>query len=94
MNNCIAFVHIGRNLPTYLHYAMVQCRKFNQCDIFLIANGEAIEKSHIDPALNITVVSCESLGVSQKQRVFRKVVPLDRTFRKVFGCTQQNGSMS
>lgn len=84
MNYSIVFVHIGRTLPTYLHCAMLQCRKFNQCDIFLIANSEAIAKSSIDPSLNVTVVSCESLGISQKQRIFHKVAPLDRTFREGF----------
>ena len=52
--------------------------------MFLVANSESIAKSHIDPSLNLTVVTCESLGVSQKQQVFRKIAPLDRKFRDGF----------
>lgn len=84
MNYSIVFVHIGTTLPIYLHYSILQCRKFNQCDIILVANSEAIAKSHIDPSLNVILVPCESLRISQKQQLFNKVAPLDRTFREGF----------
>jgi hypothetical protein len=84
MNHSIVFVHIGTTLPSYLNEALLQSRMFNHCNIFLIANREALVRSPIDTSLNITFVPCESIGLSQKHQTFHKVARLERNFREGF----------
>lgn len=77
----IVFVHIGPDLPSYLHVAMEQARLFNRdCPIYLIANKRAIERNsqvlRVDD--KITCVSCESLPQSSSHQRFCKESTLDK----------------
>lgn len=80
----IVFVHIGPLLPNYLEVAVAQARRFNDCDIWLLAPAQALEKAVFDTDQKLRTVSCEALGLSDTHRRFHRVATLDRHFRDGF----------
>jgi len=85
MNGTIVFIHIGPKLPDYLNIALQQARLFNpQAVIILVTSAAAIINSPIKRKLNIEVVPCEALGISQKHKRFLKSTNLDKQFRQGF----------
>ena len=73
----IVFVHIGPSLPAYLEIAVVQARRFNDCDIWLLAPDQALKKAAFEPDAKLRTVSCEALGLSDTHRQFNRIATLD-----------------
>lgn len=72
----IVCIHIGKTLPSYLEIALAQARLFNpDCPIILIANSNALKG--FCSGSSITLVSCESLSVTQEHIEFRKKTKLN-----------------
>lgn len=69
----IVFVHIGKQLPVYLPDALFQARLFNeQCDIYLIANQQALDAYHAHNALNVNMIPIETLRKTKAHKKFLK----------------------
>jgi hypothetical protein len=81
---CALLIHLGREPPPWLGYALRQLRCFGQGDIHLIAEADALRSAAIPSALGVTCTALEAIGVSDKQREFRRLSPLDRNFRDGF----------
>lgn len=80
----IAFVHLGNSLPDYIFDSLYQARLFNKdCDIFLLANKEALEKADLS-RLKITAIEVEGLPKSQTHDEFCQKSHLDREWRQGF----------
>jgi hypothetical protein len=77
----IVFVHIGKELPTYLPTAVEQARLFNPAaEIVVIGNEEAKR----DLPGGARYVTCESLPKTKEHLHFLKGSPLNRSFREAF----------
>lgn len=78
---CIAFVHIGTEIPAYLYHAIKQARYFNHtCAIYLLANESALEKAPRDllTHMSVTKVPLESLKKTEEHIDFLNTANLDR----------------
>jgi len=84
MDHAIVFIHVGPTLPPYTHLAVAQARLFNRCPIYLIANAAALNAFSLPADLNVTLVSCESLGLSERHREFHAKSTLDKSYREGF----------
>lgn len=84
MTHCIAFIHIGPSIPYYYQTALAQARLFNCCDIYLVADQEALESFTFDVDLQIKTVARESLAVNENHKKFLSLTHLDRGFRGGF----------
>jgi hypothetical protein len=80
----LLFVHIGPELPTWLRPTLDQARLFNSCPIVLVADANALGRAQLPQSLDVLQVPLQELGVSEKQRAFRDISPLDREFRGGF----------
>jgi len=80
----IIFIHLGSALPSWLTHALRQVRLFNKCRVVLAAEADALDHLRLRPELAIDTISIQSLGISEKQRAFRDISPLDRQFRDSF----------
>lgn len=80
----IVFVHLGPELPGWIGTVLQQVRAFNSGAVLLLAEAAALAQGAIPSSLGITQVSLEDLGLSDRQRVFREISPLDRNFRSGF----------
>jgi hypothetical protein len=80
----LLFIHIGPELPPWLSPALQQARLFNSCPIVLAAEGQALAGTRLPASLGVSQVALQELGISEKQRRFREISPLDRTFRGGF----------
>jgi hypothetical protein len=73
----VVFVHIGEQLPSYIHHAIAQAHLFNpDCDLVLIANEKAVieekkKKGEIFPDC-LEIVYCESLLETKEHVQFQK----------------------
>jgi hypothetical protein len=79
----IVFVHIGKQLPEYMHDALEQARLFNSCDIYLLANQQALSKGDFSQ-LRIKTVALETLKKTTVHQDFLKSSTLDPAFRDGF----------
>lgn len=74
----IVFVHIGKQLPPYLQDALSQARLFNEtCDIYLLANQQALRRSPVADKLQIHAVPLETLHQTKAHKNFIKTSALD-----------------
>lgn len=80
----LAFVHLGPALPGHLGDALRQARAFATCPIHLVAEAAALAAAPPDPALGVTAVAIEDLGVGERHAAFRGSSRLDRGFRDGF----------
>ena len=81
-SHAIVFVHIGRELPSYMETAIRQARLFNkECPIYLVLNEEALSRfseQSVDPSL--LLVTCESLHKTDEHRSFIRHSRLDKNW--------------
>jgi hypothetical protein len=77
-------VHLGQELPPWLSATIVQARHFNNCPIYLVAEAAAHKRGAIPAHPNTTKIVLEDIGISDKQRAFHAISPLDREFRGGF----------
>lgn len=82
----IVFIHIGKELPSYLETAINQARLFNpNAEICLIANESALtdfpRKTIHGP---LTQITCESIKKSSAHLSFLKSSKIDRRYREGF----------
>jgi hypothetical protein len=80
----LLFVHIGPELPPWLGPTLHQARMFNSCRIVVVADAHALAQAPLPESLGLSAVALQDLGVSEKQRQFREISPLDRSFRDGF----------
>lgn len=80
----IVFVHVGPALPAHLEIAAAQARRFSDGFVWLVASEDALKNAVLSRDCGLRTVSCESLGLSDLQRLFLRCTPLDRQFRDGF----------
>jgi len=82
----IVFVHIGNKVPKHAETAFSQARLFNpDCNIFLIADQEAIDQLSLEAGLaNIVIVPTDSLNKTKEHLKFIKNCTLDGNWRNGF----------
>lgn len=83
----LVFVHIGRELPSYLYDALSQARLFNKsCDIYLLANKEAFDNSKktVLEKSYIKLINLESLKRSKEHEKFLNKTIMSYNFRDGF----------
>lgn len=73
----IVFVHIGKELPSYLETSLTQARLFNKkSPIILIANQEALNKLSANlSSQQIKTIPCESLQKTLEHEAFLRDFP-------------------
>ncbi len=79
----VVYVHIGSQIPSYLHDAIAQARLFNQeVPIYLITNKQALNliETSFGKQYNIIFVTCESLFQSKEHKQFLSWTSLDSSF--------------
>jgi hypothetical protein len=63
--HCLVFVHIGKQFPKHLIYAIEQAQLFNpETPVFLLGNKEAFTEKKLNN-LNINEITIESLNISK-----------------------------
>jgi len=81
----ILFVHLGKQLPTYLTDALVQARLFNATtDIYLLANKCALDAAQLPTEWNIKGVPVEQITKTKHHQTFLKNSVLDKAGRDGF----------
>lgn len=80
----LILVHLGARLPAWLGTMIGQVRTFSSCRIVLLAEAGALRNSRLPGVPAPECIATEELGVSAKQREFRRLSPLDRSFRAGF----------
>ena len=80
----LLFVHQGAALPPWIGATLRQAREFNACPIVLVAESAALAADAALIAPGVRTLPLEELGVSDRQRAFRELSPLDRAFRAGF----------
>lgn len=80
----IVAVHLGPRLPPWLPTTLRQARIFSSCDILLVAESAALSAANCAATLDVSCVPLEEIGISDKQRAFRRLSRLDRSFREGF----------
>ena len=80
----IIFVHLGSTLPAWLGTTLEQARRFNSCPIMVLADAGALARTPLPLSLSIARIPLQDLPLTERQREFRDVSPLDRTFRDGF----------
>jgi hypothetical protein len=79
----LVFIHLGPELPAWLPDALAQARIFNRGHIVVAAQKAALAQLTAE-SLDVERVAIEDLAVSDRQRAFRELSPLDRNFRGGF----------
>ncbi len=77
-SHAILFVHIGATLPPWLGDAVTQARIFNDCPVYLAAAEPALAEARFPSGHGLTSVPLETIPISEKQKVFRRISPMDR----------------
>lgn len=81
-NYSIVFVHIGKNIPSYLKTSIDQAVLFNpEASVYVIANKVPLEEfSKNFENKNIHFEACEDLLISLDHKKFLRLTKLDTTF--------------
>lgn len=83
-DHCVVLIHLGPQLPSYVHDALVQIRLFNACPVLLVAEAGALAEFALPQTLDVTPVDLASMPVGRRRTEFRAVSALDRGFRQGF----------
>ena len=83
---CLAFVHLGNQLPSYIFLALAQARLFNKATpIYLLANQEALRSNHTKlNKLNIHSVVINQLSRTQEHEEFLQHMQTKKGMRSGF----------
>ena len=77
----LVLVHIGQEIPAYMYYCMQQIRIFNSCDVYLVANANALEKFNAPlEEFDVIGIPCESLEKSYHHQKFAQAEHLENGF--------------
>ncbi|MCI5051686.1 MAG: hypothetical protein MRY21_00950 [Simkaniaceae bacterium] len=84
--HAIVFVHLGREIPSYVQTAIDQAALFNKaCPIYFVGNSKPVLMMQRRPqAENVTLVAMEKLQFATEHRNFVKRAKLNRRFRGGF----------
>jgi hypothetical protein len=80
----LVFIHLGGEPPPWLADALTQARIFNRGRIVVAAQAAALAQLAAPASLNVERVAIEELPISEAQRAFHELSPLDRNFRGGF----------